>query len=270
MSQIKAQLSPSSSSFDNALPPLRVAKVSTAARKRRWDDSGGEERQNSQQAKQIKRSCKFKAPATSPKLSAAAVEDKKREAIALTDHPEIRNALQRIFSRSSFDLFILIWTQYQELRIGMPRCEGLPPWPKTTVLPKLEDVYTCYTRLMSVLSAPESSQKLLCYFYAVCIAKFNVAREFYRLITEQPGLEERLRRTLGPASKYQGVHNLLRSYLVGKFNEQKDTVPTAYEQERQENGLRIELAKGMSNSFLAGAFGRGILVLIPKELQTHP
>lgn len=75
---------------------------------------------------------------------------------------------------------------------------------------------------------------------------------------------------MGPASKYQGQHNLLRSYLVGKYNEQKDTVPTAYGQERQENGLRIELAKGMSNSFLAGAFGRGILVLIPKELQTHP
>ena len=270
MGQIKTQLSPSSSSFDNALQPLRVAKKSTEARKRRWDDSAGEERQNSQKAKQFKSSCKGYAPATSPEISAAAVVDKKGEATALTDHPEICNALQRIFSRSSFNLFIIIWTQTKELRIGMPRCEGLPLWPKLTVLPKLVDVYTCYTRLMSTLSAPAYSQKLLCYPYAVCIARLKLAREFYRLYPEDPGLEQRLRRVLGPASKYQAEHNLLRSYLVGKYNEQKDTVPTAHGQERQETGLRIELAKGMSNSFLAGAFGRGILVLIPKELQTHP
>lgn len=118
---------------------------------------------------------------------------------------------------------------------------------------------------MSVLSAPAHSQTLLCYLYVVCIARLKLAREYYRLYPGHPGLENRLRRALGPASKYQGEHNLLRSYSVGKSNEQRDTVPTAVGQKRLENGLRIELAKGMSSSFLAGAFGRGILVLIPKD-----
>ncbi|KAF6225322.1 hypothetical protein HO173_012807 [Letharia columbiana] len=189
---------------------------------------------------------------TSPESFAAPVVDNKGEATLLTGHPEVRNAVQEMFSRSSFDLFILIWTQYHELRIGMPSCEDPSPWPKIIVLPKLEEEYTCYTRLMSVLSAPAHSQTLLCYPYVVCIARLKLAREYYRLYPEHPGLENRLRRALGPASKYQGEHNLLRSYLVGKSNEQRDTVPTAVGQERLENGLRIELAKGMSNSFSRG------------------
>lgn len=148
-------------------------------------------------------------------------------------------------------------TQVHELRIGMPSCEDPPPWPKITVLPKLEEVYTCYTRLMSVFSAPAHSQTLLCYPYVVCIARLKLAREYYRLYPEHPGLENRPRRALGPASKYQGEHNLLRSYSVGKSNEQRDTVPTAVGQERLENVLRIELAKGMSNSFSRGVSVEG-------------
>ena len=56
----------------------------------------------------------------SPAISAATGAESKGEATTLFDHSEIRNALQRIFSRLSFDLFVIIWTQYLELRIGMP------------------------------------------------------------------------------------------------------------------------------------------------------
>ena len=68
--------------------------------------------------------------------------ESKGETTTLFDHPEIRNDLQRIFSRVSFDLFVLIWTQYLELRIGMPHCESVPSEPKITVLLKRKIVYT--------------------------------------------------------------------------------------------------------------------------------
>ena len=163
--QIKARLSPSRPFIDNALQTHGVATTATKPRKRLWDGSAGGERQSSQQTSKPKRLCRGEAPAISPVVPAATLADKKGEAITEIDHPEIRDALRRIFSRSSFDLFILIWTHYLDFNIGLPSCENSPSWPKVILLPELENVYTYYTRLMSTLSAPACSQKLLCCTY---------------------------------------------------------------------------------------------------------
>ncbi len=163
--QIKARLSPSRPFIDNALLTHGVSKIAPEPRKRLWDDSAGGERQSSQQTSKSKRLCRGEAPAISPVVPAATLTDKQGEATTEIDHPEIRDALQRIFSRSSFDFFILVWTHYLDFKIGLPSCENSPSWPKVILLSELKNVYTYYTRLMSALSAPACSQKLLCCAY---------------------------------------------------------------------------------------------------------